>query len=72
MYHRFSDIVLRFGVGATMLARVPVVLPPLLRAATLLPLQCHLLRVNEFPVRERVEALPPPGRCLIRASPDHA
>lgn len=72
VYHRLSDIVFRLGVGATVLARVPVVLPPLLGpdAAALLPLQRHLLGVNGFPVREGVKTLPPPGGRLIHASPN--
>lgn len=75
VYHRLSNIVLRFGMRASVFACHTVILPPLLgpyATTLLLPLQSHLLRVNEFPVRERVETLPSPRGGLVRASSNNA
>lgn len=72
VYHRLGDIVLRFRMRAPVLACHPaVLLPPLLgpNAATLLPLQRHLVGVHRFAVRERVVSLPPPGG--LGPSPPH-
>lgn len=73
VYHRLGDIVFRLGMCTPMFASHPVVLSPLLRsdAATLVPLQRHLLRVNGFPVRERVEPLPSLRGGLIPTSSNH-
>jgi len=68
VYHRFGDVVLRFGVRATML-RFPSLLGA--AAARLLSLQRHLVSINGFAVRKGVKPLPP-FRHQIRPSADHA
>lgn len=75
VYHSLGDVVLGFRMCAAMLARHPssLLLPPLLGpnvAATLLPLQRHLVGVHRLAVRERVVSLPPPC-CLGPSPPQH-
>lgn len=68
VYHRLRDIVLRFGMRATVL-RFPSLLGA--AAAGLFTLQRHLMSINGFAVRKGVKPLPS-FRRQIRPSADHA